>query len=491
MLPDGRHEMDVERYAIELSGASDRVLCRMFVPGEEDLIRGPSRIPEVVNRCLSLRESDVVAALEAVERDFSGRHRNLRDQFLAHYRAVSHLVPTDTSLERQLLVGAYLTQEYAIEGAAYFNPSIVPHPDEPDAQTGTLRFILSVRAVGEGHISTIVFRSGFITADGTITIDPPSPYASIRANRYTVLRRRYVRQAAIEAGIDSTDLELVLGMLPDKFTSEDLLATLSQLDPRGLRGTTSDEFVSVMQGISHHSYEVDFADDLTLSERVLWPTAPDERRGMEDARFVRLQDEDEPVRYRASYTAFDGMQVSSRILETDDFRSFSSVQLTGPGAQNKGLAFFPRRIDGRYVALSRWDRESISLTYSEDSYHWNDVHKLEAPERAWELVHIGNCGSPIELDEGWLVLTHGAGAMRQYAIGAMLLDRNDPSKVIGRLQEPLLKPTEEERNGYVPNVVYSCGAVVQGEQLIVPYGVSDWRIRFARVSVGDVVSAMV
>lgn len=471
----------IERYDIDLGGSPGRVLCRMFVPGEEDLIRGPSRIPEVVNRCMELRESDVVITLEAVERDFSGRHRNLREQFLSHFRAVAHLVTHEISSERQLLIGAYLTQEYAIEGAAYFNPSIVPHPDEPDSEKGTLRFILSVRAVGEGHISTIVFRSGFITADGVITVDAPSPYASIRANRHTVLRRRYVHQSAIEAGIDSTDLELVLGMLPDKFTSEDLLATLSQLDPRGLRNTTSDAFATAVHEIARSSYEVDFADDLMLSERVLWPTSPDERRGMEDARFVRLQDADEPVRYRASYTAFDGTQVSSRILETDDFRSFSSMKLTGPGAQNKGLAFFPRRVDGRYLALSRWDRESISLTISDDSYHWNDVHKLESPERPWELVHLGNCGSPIELPEGWLVLTHGAGAMRQYAIGAMLLDRDDPTKVIGRLEEPLLKPTEEERNGYVPNVVYSCGSLVQGGRLIVPYGMSDWRIRFVGV----------
>ena len=482
--------INVDRQSIELQGAAARVLGRMFIPGEEDLIRGPSRIPEVVHRVLDLKESDVVASLEAVEREFSARHRDLREQFAAHHRAVGHLVPEEISQERQLLIGAYLTQEYAIEGAAYFNPSLVPHPDEPDADAGMLRFVLSVRAVGEGHISTIVFRSGHIAADGVVSVDPPSPFASIRADRRTVLRRRFVRQSAIEAGMDCTDLELVLGMLPDKFTAEDLLATMSQVDPGGVRNTASDEFIAVMQEIARSSYEVDFAEDLSLSERVLWPTSPDERRGMEDARFVRLQDEDEPVRYRASYTAFDGTQVSSRILETDDFRSFSSMMLTGPGAQNKGLAFFPRRVGGRYLALSRWDRESISLTVSEDSYHWNDVHKLEAPQRPWELVHIGNCGSPLELPEGWLVLTHGAGAMRQYAIGAMLLDRDDPTKVIGRLAEPLLKPTEDERNGYVPNVVYSCGAVVHGDALVIPYGMSDWRIRFATVQLADLISAL-
>ena len=480
----------MERLPVELSGSSDRVLCRMFIPGEEDLIRGPSRIPEVVGRCLGLSEVQVSTTLQAVERDFTGRHRDLREEFASHFRAVSHLVDHEVSPERQLLIGAYLTQEYAIEGAAYFNPSIVPHPDEPDAELGNLRFIMSVRAVGEGHISTVVLRSGLVTAAGDVVIDPPSPYTTIRAKRYTILRRRYVRQSAIEEGLDSTDLELVLGMLPDKFTAEELLAALNQIDPRGLRNTTSDELIATMQGIARNSYEADFPEDSMLSERVLWPTAPEERRGMEDLRLVRLTDADEPVRYRGSYTAFDGSGVQSRILETDDFRSFSSMSLTGKGSQNKGMAFFPRRINGRYVALSRWDRESMSLTISEDSYHWNDVRPIEVGKTPWELVHMGNCGSPIEVDEGWLVLTHGAGAMRQYAIGAMLLDKDDPAKVIGRLDEPLLKASDEERNGYVPNVVYSCGALVHADRLIVPYGISDWRIRFASADLGELLGSL-
>jgi len=480
----------LERLPIELSGSADRVLCRMFIPGEEDLIRGPSRIPDVVHRCLELSEFEVGTTLQAVERDFAARHRNLREQFESHYRAVSHLVDEEISTERQLLIGAYLTQEYAIEGAAYFNPSIVAHPDEPDAERGNLRFIMSVRAVGEGHISTVVFRSGLVTSDGEVMIDAPSQYASIRAKRYTILRRRYLRQSAIEAGLDSTDLELVLGMLPDKFTAEELLATLNQLDPRGLRNTTSDELISTMQEIARNSYEADFSEDSVLSERVLWPTAPEERRGMEDLRLVRLEDEDEPVRYRGSYTAFDGTCVSSRILETDDFRSFSSMSLTGKGSQNKGMAFFPRRLAGRYCALSRWDRESMSVAFSDDSYHWNHVQRIDMAKAPWELVHMGNCGSPIEVPEGWLILTHGAGAVRQYAIGAILVDKDDPTRVIGRLDEPLLKASEEERNGYVPNVVYSCGALVHAGRLIVPYGISDWRIRFASVQVSDLIDAL-
>jgi predicted GH43/DUF377 family glycosyl hydrolase len=480
----------VQRTDCVLEGSSNRVLCRMFIPGEEELIQGKSRIPQVVERVLELSDEQVLSTLRAVERDYAGRHRDLDDHFQCHFRAVAHLVPDDVTPQRRALIGAYFTQEYAIEGAAYFNPSIVPAPEEPDSDAEVLRFVMSVRAVGEGHISTIVFRSGSVASDGSIHIDKPSPYASTRADRFTILRSRLVRQAAIEAGVDTADLELVLGMLPDKFTPEELLTSLTQLDLAGVRHAPSQGLIDTMEHIARSSYEVDFPVDSQVSERVLWPTAPDERRGMEDARFVRLLDSDEPVRYRASYTAFDGSGVSTRMLETDDFRSFSSVALTGPGVRNKGLAFFPRRIDGTYCALSRHDRESISLAFSSDGYHWNDVSPLASARQPWELVHMGNCGSPIETAAGWLVLTHGAGPMREYCIGAILLDRENPRKVLGRLTEPLLRPMPDERNGYVPNVVYACGSLLHRDQLILPYGFSDWRIRFATVDVNDLLTAM-
>lgn len=480
----------IERSTTVLAGNPERVLCRMFIPGEEELIEGRSRIPQVLERILLMDEEATLRTLQAVQRGFGGRHRDLVDQFRMHYRAVAHLIEHEVSDAQQLLIGAYFTQEYAIEGAAYFNPSIVAAPDEPDDDAEVLRFILSVRAVGEGHISTIVFRSGLLTLSGSIHIDPPSPFTTTRAQRFTVLRNRLVRQAAVEAGVDCADVELVLAMLPDKFTPEEMIASLTQLDVSGVRHTPTDAFIAAMDDISRSSYEVDFDADTEVSERVLWPTAPDERRGMEDARFVRLLDPDEPVRYRASYTAYDGSEVRTRILETDDFRSFSSMALTGPGVRNKGLAFFPRKIDGRYCALSRFDRESNSIAFSADGYHWNDVHPLAQPTQPWELVHIGNCGSPLETDEGWLVLTHGAGPMRRYSIGVMLLDRDDPSKVLGQLSEPLLEPADDERNGYVPNVVYSCGSILHRNTIVIPYGFSDWRIRFATVDVADVMSRL-
>jgi predicted GH43/DUF377 family glycosyl hydrolase len=480
----------LRRTSIELRGNPERVLCRMFIPGEEELIHGHSRIPEVLERVLALSEEETLQTLRQVERDFGRRHNDLPQLFHTHFKAVAHLLETPVSEERQALIGAYFSQEYAIEGAAYFNPSIVAAPDEPDSNADELRFVLSVRAVGEGHISTIVFRTGVVRSDGGIEVDPASRFASTRANRFTVLRNQLVHQAAVESHVDTADLELALAMLPDKFTPEELMANLTQLDLPGVRHSPSDALIEVIDRISRSSYEVDFPSESEISERVLWPTAPDERRGMEDARFVRLLDEDEPVRYRASYTAYNGEHVSSRILETDDFRTFSSMALTGPGARGKGVAFFPRRIDGRYCALSRHDRESNSVAYSDDGYHWNDIQPLTDKKRAWELVHSGNCGSPIEIDEGWLVLTHGAGPMRQYSIGAMLLDKQRPNQVIGRLVYPLLTAAETERNGYVPNVVYSCGSLVHRGALVLPYGFSDWRVGFATVEIAELLAHM-
>ena len=478
----------LQRSNLILAGNPERVLCRMFIPGEEELIQGQSRIPQVIQRCLDMDESEVTSTLKAIFQRFTPRHRNIREQFHSHFHAVTHLVDGEISEERQILIGAYLGQEYAIEGAAYFNPSIVPMVGKfsPD---GPLHFVLSVRAVGEGHISTIVFRTGIITHDG-IHIDPASPYATTRAHRFTVLRNRMVRQEAIEAGVSSADLELVLGLLPDKFTIEDLTAALTQLDVSGMRNAPSDDLVSIMGRIALSNYEVDFPEETEISERVLWPTAPVERRGMEDARFTLICDDDDCVRYRATYTGFDGTQVICRALETDDFRTFSSISLTGPGVRNKGLAFFPRRVDGTFTALSRCDRESNFISRSEDGYHWNDVHPLHDHKQPWELVHSGNCGSPLETDAGWLVFTHGAGPVRQYAIGAMLLDLNDPTRVIGRLRDPFLEPIEGERDGYVPNVIYSCGSVIHDGTVVIPYGFSDWKIRFATVEVSELLEHM-
>ena len=334
----------LERTDIILMGNPHRVLCRLFIPGEEELIRGTSRAKELVHRCMALSEAQVEATLSRTIERFGGRHRGLVEQFQTHASAVDSLLPEslDVSDARRKLIGAYLTQEYAFESTAYFNPSIVPHPDQSGIADGHLRFIMSIRAVGEGHLSTLVFRTGTIRPDGQVTVDDASPWATTRATRYTILRSRLVAQAAIEANVDTADLEFVLGMLPDKFTPEELTASLNQLRLVSDRMRHPEHIGDLLQELVHRSYELDFPEDTDLTERVFWPTAPDERRGIEDARFVRFEcDDGVTCAYRATYTAFDGMSVVSRLLETDDFVNFSSMGLSGKAVANKGHTWPP------------------------------------------------------------------------------------------------------------------------------------------------------
>lgn len=481
----------VDRTDIVLKGDPNRVLCRLFIPGEEELIRGTSRARELIDRCMALSEEEVEQTLSHVLTDFGTRHRHLERHLLEHYAAVAGLVNhgNGTSHSRRALIGAYLTQEYAFESTAYFNPSLTIHPDQTGTTPGALRVVMSIRAVGEGHISSLIFRTGTLEPDGGITIDPPSRFASTRATRFTALRRRILQQAVVDAGLDSSDLQFVLGMLPDTFTPEELISRLSAL-PNPVPQEDHEAFTTLLHSLSTSSYEVDFDPSTDLSERVLWPTSTDERRGMEDARITRFTDELGQVLYRASYTGFDGMHVVSRILETADFRAFTSMPMSGTAVRNKGVAFFPRIVDGMYVALSRWDRESNSIAYSVDGYHWDDYVTYHVATEPWELIHVGNCGPPLETDSGWLVLTHGTGPMRRYVISAILLDLNDPSRVIGAYPGPLVAPQEDERSGYVPNVVYSCGGLIYRGTLVLPYGISDCATRIARIDVEQLLTRM-
>lgn len=482
----------VERTDINLRGDEDRVLCRLFIPGEEELIRGTSRARQLVARCLAMSSEQVTVTLEGILAAFGHRHRDLEEHFDLHYSAVTGFIKSgvEMSIERQRLIGAYLTQEYSFEAAAYFNPSIVAHPDQSRLRPGELRFVMSIRAVGEGHISTVVFRTGVIDASGAVTVDPACRFATTRARRYTILRNKLVEQAAVEAQVDSADLRYVLGMLPATFTPEELTSNLNLLDVMNVAAADVQTISEIALDLARTSYEVSFDDDTELSERVLWPTASNERRGMEDARFVLCHEDDGSTTYRATYTGFDGTQVVSRMLETDDFQTFSSMTLTGPAVRNKGVAIFPRKVDGRFLALSRWDRESNSIATSDDGYHWHEAGRFQSASEPWELLHVGNCGSPIEVDEGWLVLTHGAGPMRSYSIGALLLDKADPTRVIARLPHPLLEANEEERNGYVPNVVYSCGALIHEGNLVLPYGYSDCGTKVGLVRTADLLDRM-
>ncbi len=465
----------VTRTPLRLRPDASRVVARLFVPGQEGLLEGESRAGPVVERMLALEDAAADAALAGVLSSFAGRHKDLRALLDEHFELVAHRFarPLELSATRRSLVGSYFTQEFAVEAAALCNPSLVAHPDQSGTGPGETRFVMSVRAIGEGHISSVEFRTGVLGAGGAVELDEPGRF--VTAGRLG--RRRYdrghFRRALHASGDWGSSAGYVLDSLPATFDGDELEVALRSLHDQIVTRWDAERTIERFRLAAASNYEVSFPAASSISERVLLPSTPMESRGMEDARFVRFVDDDGSQTYFATYTAYDGVHVAPHLLETDDFRSFRSTQLTGEAASNKGMALFPRRIAGRFVALSRWDRESNSLVMSDDPTVWEDPVQLEQRNGAWDLVQRGNCGSPIETDAGWVVLTHGVGPMRSYAIGALLLDLEDPRRVIGSLSEPLVAPLEDERDGYVPNVVYSCGAMLHGGRLVVPYGISD------------------
>jgi predicted GH43/DUF377 family glycosyl hydrolase len=470
-----------------------RVLAKPFLPGEEQLVEGTSRASLLMTRILELTEAEVSAQLACVMRDFAPRHHAFEALLDSHYAlAEAHVSPALTlSPARKRLIGAYFTNEYAIEAAALFNPSIVPAPDQTGLGEGHQRVVMSLRAVGEGHISSIEFRSGVLDAHGELRLDATGPYllGGKRTPPSTYSKRHFSAKLG-ELGASNALSANVLLRLPEHFTLLELEASVDQLDDHGLSPAIWFETLKIIRLLAASSYVTEFPRDSALSERVLFPAGPNETRGMEDARFVRFTHADGGVRYYATYTAYDGFSILPQLIETPDFVRFTISTLNGPAAQNKGMALFPRLIHGKYVMLSRKDRENLYLATSSDVHFWNDAVELHKPSKAWELLQIGNCGSPIETKAGWLVLTHGVGPMRRYCISALLLDLEQPSRVIGQLHRPLIEPDVSEREGYVPNVVYTCGALVHGEQLIVPYGFSDSGIAIASLSLTELLEAL-
>jgi len=424
----------INRRALYLRPDPARVIVRPFKPTTEPRDLNPTdktRANHIVERVLNLDPQAAAGQLADVLENFQGRHRNLlktferrademEDALLAHC--------TFSEVQRQLL-GAYFLHEYSFEASALFNPSIVPHPDQSGIPNGSLRFILSLRAVGEGHVSSLTFRAGAIAADGSITVDPTARLAtSPRITHRT-------------AGPLGDEVEFAFEPAPD------------------------------------------------ISERVIFPVTESQSNGIEDARFVQFSDGDRTT-YYATYTAYKGTAIRSELIETTDFLSFRMTPLQGAAARNKGMALFPRKIDGRYAMIARQDNENLYLVYSDDLYRWEGGQAILKPQFPWEFVQIGNCGSPIELEEGWLMLTHGVGPVRKYSIGAALLDKRDPSKVLARSSEPLLRPELSEREGYVPNVVYTCGAMTHNDQLILPYAVSDTYSNFATIQISALLQSM-
>src|SRR3984885_10472095 len=424
----------LSRQALYLRPDPARVVVRPFKPATEprDLnATDKTRANHIVDRVMALDPETAASLLAEVLENFQGRHRNLLEIFEARADEMEDAFAAHATFtkEQRRLVGAYFLHEYSFEAAALFNPSIVAHPDQSGAPEGGRRFILSLRAVGEGHVSSLTFRSGSIAADGHVRVDPPA-----------------------------------------------WLACIPKVNGR-ITGPNGDEV------------ELVFSPEVDLSERVIFPVTDSQSQGIEDARFVEFRDGRERT-YYATYTAYTGRAIRSELIERRDFLSFRMSPMTGAATKNKGMALFPRRIDGHYAMIARQDNENLYLIYSDDLYSWHRGIAILKPQFPWEFVQIGNCGSPIELDEGWLLLTHGVGPVRKYSIGAALLDKNDPSKVLARSREPLLRPEPSEREGYVPNVVYTCGAIRHRDKIIFPYAVSDTFCNFGTIEISSLIATM-
>jgi len=482
----------VTRQDLRLLPDASRVVARLFVAGQEVVGGSDGRATEVVTRLLALDEDDVQARVGELVVRFAGRHRALIDTFSHHADRIANRVPPDVELseERWLLLGATFTHEYALEAASICNPSIVAHPDQSSVRPGDLRVILSVRGIGEGHLSTIGFRTGTVSTTGRLEVDPPEPFPTLGTIGPAVFDRAAFHGHLRSLGREGESSAFVLDHLGAKFTAEELDESLDHLTDQGDTRRNARSTTKVIRSIAARSYHAHFPEDTHLSERVLWPATAAESHGMEDARFVRFVDADGSVSYLATYTAFDGIDVSQQLLRTTDFLSFDTSPMSGPAAVGKGLALFPRQISGRFAALSRHDRERNSVAFSDHLDHWGRSTPVQVPREAWEMLQLGNCGSPIETAEGWLVLTHGVGPMRTYSIGALLLDLEDPTHVRATMAEPLLTPTADEQDGYVPNVVYSCGALLHGDALVIPYAMADGAISVASVSCSELLSAM-
>ena len=484
-----RVKLNVRRTGIVLKPNNSRVVIRPFELANEH------RVERIIARIMSVSEQEVDFLLADVMREFHSRHQKTRHFFLHRFEQVKKYLLTNQTLSenRRMLIGAYFTQEYALESAALFNPSMVWHPDQSGLDSGAHRFLLSLRATGEGHISSITFRSGTIDANNRIRMDEPTRFVTAPEQvPNTLYDKTLFFRKLIELGVDGPFTGKVMATLNDQFTLDELQRAIGgALVQSRPRHSENEPVVQGMLTLAKANYEIGYSPEQSISERVVFPASPTEANGIEDARFVQFQDDDGSVRYYATYTAFDGKVVLPQILETDDFLHFKISTLNGSEVRNKGFALFPRKVNGLYAMLSRQDNENIYLMYSDMLHFWYTKELIAKPTYSWEFVQLGNCGSPLETEAGWLVLTHGVGPMRKYAMGAFLLDLGDPSRVIGRLEIPLLEPDANEREGYVPNVVYSCGAVIHNRELIIPYAMSDYASTFATVSLDEVLSAMV
>jgi predicted GH43/DUF377 family glycosyl hydrolase len=479
---------------IDLTMAPDdrRVVIKLFVPGEDaQLVQ--NRASSLIERILQLDEDEITRLLDDVMARFAGRHHDLCGVFQHHYELVSHRVPNELELSpsARTLIGAYFSHEFAVEAAALCNPSMVPHPDQTGLEPGQLRAAISLRQIGEGHISSVGFVSAILGPGDAIRLEDRSGPLMIGQRVGALHMRHQLAAALVDADLDNEASAYLVSALPERYTDEEFEDVIGHVPAELLARPTTQQTLDLIRHIVGDDYAVSFPATVPLHQRVLWPATPAESNGMEDARFVQVIDPDGRPAYQATYTAYNGRQISGRVIFTRDMRHFEVTALHGPAARNKGMALFPRYVGGRKLALCRSDGETLGLAARDDQHRWQHVGPLLTPHRGWDLIQVGNCGSPVETEAGWLVLTHGVGPMRRYAIGAMLLDLDEPERVIADLPAGLLDPDEQEREGYVPNVVYSCGGLVHDGRLWLPYGASDVRVGFASISLDRLLGAMV
>lgn len=481
-------ELNIKRKAIRITGDTSRVITCLHLPEDK------KRISRIIHRVIALSHAETMNLWIQIMGDFAQRHENIESIFERNLYEIKDYLPRNVVLSdvQKALIGSCFTKEYSIESAALFNPSIVPHPDQSHLKKGSLRFIMSLRATGEGHISSIVFRSGTLALDNKFRFDPISQYVETPDLKFDpIYKRNPFRLKLKEMGANNEITNHILSHLSENFAYNELIQKMGDLRRNPLFSEDhQNRTFEIIRWLADSNYEVSFHADHRISERVIFPVSINESRGIEDARFVQFFNDNGEVLYYATYTAYNGITILPQLIETKDFVTFNVLTLNGKAVQNKGMALFPRKIGGRYAMLSRQDGENNHIMFSENIHFWQTSQIIQKPEFSWEFLQIGNCGSPLETNEGWIVLTHGVGPMRQYCISAVLLDLDNPSKVIRRLDEPLLSPNEKEREGYVPNVVYSCGALINNNELVIPYAMSDINSGIATIAVKDLLNAM-
>ncbi len=482
----------VNRKDIKFLPDATRVIARFLYTDDERAIN-------TIHSVLNMSENDASFALSQVLRDYAMRHRNISKIFEKHFNKIAHLFshlkinPDLLGFPQKILIGSYFTMEYSIESAAFFNPSIIEHPDQSEIGPQEKRVIISFRATGPGHISSIVFRTGVLDKNNNLTIEPVGKMLEEAEN----IRRHIYDKESFKSKLDEMQdfyaiipSGIILNKLNDKFTYDELRKCIEEARKTLHLASDKEIFFNMIIWLASSYCELEFSLDTNISERVIFPVSANEKNGIEDARFVKFIDDDEKAIYYATYTAYDGTSILPKMLDTRDFYHFKILPVHGEIAQNKGMALFPRKVNGKYAMLCRLDGFNNYIAFSNHITVWREAKLLQQPKFPWEFIQIGNGGSPIETDEGWLVITHGVGPMREYVLGASLFDLNDPEKEIGRLKSPLLMPNNGEREGYVPNVVYSCGSIIHNNDLIIPYAMSDYASTYATVNLRELLNEL-